>query len=134
MTTRRDFLKGVAVTAAVMTVSSAGRSLAANYPATGIVYSEANPGQWAKKAAGHAPKITRDGDKVAIETPHPMSVEHFIVRHTLVLADGKVVGAKTFQPSAPSATSTLLLPEGYQGKFYVTSFCNKHDLWITESE
>lgn len=134
MTTRRDFMKGMAAAAAIMAVSSSRESHAANYPATGIVYTAANPGQWDKKAASHAPKITRTGDDVAIETPHPMSVEHFIVRHTLVLADGKVVGAHTFQPSAPSATSTLRLPEGYKGKFYATSFCNKHDLWVSEGE
>jgi superoxide reductase len=56
---------------------------------------------------------------------------HYIVRHTVVLADGKVVGAKTFAPT-DKPVSSHALPAGYKGKVFATSFCNKHDFWVTE--
>ncbi len=64
-------------------------------------------------------------------TKHPMSSEHFIVRHTLVLADGTTVGAKTFTP-ADKPESSYELPAGYKGKITATSFCNQHDFWLSE--
>ena len=63
---------------------------------------------------------------------HSMSNEHFIVRHTLVLANGTYVGAKTFTAS-DKPESEYTLPAGYRGKFYVTSFCNVHDFWLAEA-
>jgi len=61
-----------------------------------------------------------------------MSPAHYIVRHTLVLEDGTVAGAETFEPTAAEARSTHVLPAGYSGRIYATSFCNRHDLWVTE--
>ncbi len=66
-------------------------------------------------------------------TDHGMSVKHFMVRHTLVDADGKQLGAKTFIPEDGHAVSTNTLPENYKGKLYATSFCNKHDFWLAET-
>ncbi|HEB49511.1 MAG TPA: twin-arginine translocation signal domain-containing protein [Desulfobulbus sp.] len=133
MTDRRDFLKTSAAAAALLTLGAATTSRAGDRPAfSGIVYTSDNPGQWAKKVGSHAPQVTVDKDKVTIVTRHPMSAAHYIVRHTLVLADGTVIGGTTFSP-ADSPESTYTLPAGYSGRLYATSFCNKHDFWLTET-
>ena len=98
----------------------------------GIIYTKENPGKWAKKVATHAPKVNIEGKNITISTKHPMSEKHFIVRHTLVAADGKVLGEKTFYPSDKVAVSTFEIPVDHGSKFYATSFCNLHDLWLTE--
>lgn len=133
MTDRRDFLKTSAVTATFLALGTAGISRASDQPAySGIVYTRDNPGQWAKKVGSHAPQITVDKDRVTIVTRHPMTAAHYIVRHTLVLADGTVVGGTTFTPT-DRPESTYTLPPGYSGRLYATSFCNKHDFWLTET-
>jgi len=132
MTDRRTFLKisAVAVSALALTdIDSAFASSRTEY--AGIIYSKDNPGKWAKKVGSHAPLITIAGGKVTVETRHGMSEAHFIVRHTLVLADGTVVGAKTFT-ATDKPVSTYTLPAGYKGQVYATSFCNRHDFWLTE--
>jgi len=133
MTDRRDFLKTSAAAATILALGTAGTSVAADRPVySGIVYTSENPGQWAKKVASHAPQVTVDGDRVTIVTRHPMSATHYIVRHTLVLADGTVVGGTTFSPT-DKPESSYTLPAGYKGRVYATSFCNKHDFWLTET-
>lgn len=103
----------------------------ASYP-TNLLFTAKEPGIWEAKAPGHVPQVSRAGDKVSIFTKHEMTPEHFIVRHTLVAEDGKVIGGKTFQPTDAEARSEYNLPAGFKGKVYATSFCNKHDLWISE--
>lgn len=132
---RRSFLKGALSAAAVATTTSAGNVLAAGSPSmAGVVYSKENPGKWAKKVGSHLPSIKIDGSKVTVETDHGMSSKHFIVRHTLVAKDGEVLGEKTFTPDDENAVSTYSLPNGYKGKLYATSFCNKHDFWLAETK
>jgi superoxide reductase len=121
--------------AAVSTVAIAGvkAAQASSQPLGGIIYTKENPGKWKGKAGSHAPQISVEGRKVTITTPHPMSLGHYIVRHTLVLKDGSVAGEQTFFPVKDTkAVSTFELPEGYKSPFYATSFCNLHDLWLTE--
>ena len=131
--TRRMFLGGsmAALSTAVFPgVKTAGASL---QPFSGIIYTKESPGKWEGKAGSHVPQISIAGRKLTITTPHPMSQAHFIVRHTLVLKDGSVAGEKTFFPVKDTkAVSTFELPEGYKSSFYATSFCNLHDLWVTE--
>jgi superoxide reductase len=132
MTDRRTFLKtsAVAVSALALTdIDSAFASGKDRY--FGIIYTKENPGKWAKKVGSHAPVVTIAGGKVTVETKHPMSEAHFIVRHTLVLADGTVVGAKTFT-AQDKPVSTYSLPSNYKGRVSATSFCNLHDFWLTE--
>ena len=133
MHNRRDFLKTTAAAASVLAVSSVTQAFAAG-PAmyTNIIYTKDNLGKWAGKEGSHAPQVTVTGAKVAVVTKHPMSNDHFIVRHTLVLEDGTYVGATTFTP-ADKPESSYELPAGYKGKFFVTSFCNLHDFWLTET-
>jgi superoxide reductase len=134
MNHRRDFLKGTAVAASLVAFGSTRRSLAAGKPEyTNIVFTKENPGRWKGKEALHVPKVTITGSKVLVVTNHPMSQEHYIVRHTLALADGTFLGAKTFTP-ADKPESSYELPHGYKGRFYVTSFCNLHDFWLLEAK
>lgn len=130
---RRSFLKKSALMAAGLVIgknTNVFASLAGFSP--GIIYTKKNPGKWSKKAESHAPKVNVEGKKITITTKHPMSKKHYIVRHTLVSPDGKVLGAKTFYPSDKKAISTYGLPSNHWPKLYVTSFCNLHDLWVTE--
>jgi len=132
MTDRRSFLKTSAVAVSVLALTQTGSALASgDTEYKGIVYTKENPGQWAKKVGSHAPVVTIEGSAVTVETKHPMSEAHFIVRHTLVLADGTVVGGTAFTPK-DKPVSTYTLPAGYKGDLYATSFCNLHDFWLTE--
>jgi superoxide reductase len=127
------FLGGAigAVSATVLT--EAKNTHASTQQSVGILYTTENPGKWKGKAGSHAPLISVEGRKVTVTTPHPMSQDHYIVRHTLVLKDGTVAGEQTFFPAKDTkAVSTFELPEGYKSSFYATSFCNLHDLWVTE--
>lgn len=132
MQDRRDFLKTTALTASVLALGSVpSASATETAPYTNIIYTKDNPGRWAGKEGIHVPEITVNGAAITVVTKHPMSSEHFIVRHTLVLADGTVVGAKTFTPT-DKPESSYELPAGYKGKITATSFCNRHDFWLNE--
>jgi len=132
MTKRRDFIKAsVAMTAgAIATRVAPAAAGGASFP-PGIIYTKDQPGKWAKKVGSHAPIVSVDGGKVTVKTKHGMSEKHYIVRHTLVSADGEVLGDKTFHPSDDEALSEYEVKPG-TGTLYATSFCNKHDFWVTE--
>ncbi|WP_407898570.1 desulfoferrodoxin family protein [Ferrigenium sp. UT5] len=132
---RRTFLTGAAAAAVVASIGKAGAAEHATdgLPAQNLFYTKENPGRWEKKAGTHVPHIEIVDGNVKLSTPHPMSEEHFIVRHTLLLADGTVVGAKTFTPK-DSPISEYALPDGYKGKVFGTSFCNQHDFWLVEAK
>lgn len=135
MITRRELLEGSVLAASSMVVGTSTAASPSLQPFSGIIYTKSNPGKWSEKVGSHIPQISIDGRKATITTPHPMSEGHYIVRHTLVLEDGTVVGAKTFYaPKETKAVSTFELPTEYKSKFYATSFCNLHDLWVTESK
>jgi len=134
MTDRRNFIKATLTVASGAALGQASTAFAASttsWPAN-IVYTAKDPGQWAPKVGGHAPKVRVKDKKVTITTDHIMTEKHYIVRHTLVSEDGKVLGAKTFSSDDEDAISTFDLPDGHSAKLYATSFCNKHDLWVTE--
>ena len=131
--TRRMFLGGSLAAVSSLAVTRVGTAQASSQPLGGIIYTKENPGKWKGKAGSHAPQISVEGRKVTVTTPHPMTQGHYIVRHTLVLKDGSVAGEQTFFPVKDTkAVSTFELPEGYKSSFYATSFCNLHDLWVTE--
>ncbi len=131
MTDRRVFLQTTAVAASAVALGSVSSVFASSPSYPGVVYTKEQPGQWAKKVASHAPEVEVKGGNVSLVTRHGMSAEHYIVRHTLVLADGTVVGGKTFTPSDKPASS-FTLPAAYKGEVFATSFCNKHDFWVTK--
>ncbi len=132
MADRRNFLKSSLVIAGGVLIGK--KSLWANITGlpAGIIYTAKESGRWKKKVGTHAPKVTLNGKQVTILTPHPMTQKHYIVRHTLVAEDGTVLGAKTFYPSDKKAESTYTLPDKPIKKLYATSFCNKHDFWMSE--
>jgi superoxide reductase len=133
MNDRRDFLKKSVLVATGMVVGSSGKVFASSGDLPkGIIYTAEEPGRWAAKVGSHAPEVKVDGLKVTITTKHPMSEKHYIVRHTLVTAEGKVIGEKTFYPSDKEAVSTYELEPYHGPRLYATSFCNLHDFWVTE--
>ena len=133
MTDRRDFLKGGVAAASLLAMGSVQSAHASPPAYTNVIYTAANPGKWGKKVGSHLPSVTIEGNTVTLFTKHGMAEKHYIVRHTLVLADGTVVGAQVFSPTDSEARSTYQLPAGYKGKFYATSFCNLHDFWVNEA-
>jgi superoxide reductase len=132
MATRRDFIR---VSLAVAGAAAAGRVLRAEAAAAfppGLVFTKAAPGRWAGKEGLHAPQVTVAGSTVTVVTPHPMTAPHFIVKHTLLTPEGKFLGERTFTSADPAATSSYELPAGFAGTLWAASFCNLHDLWVTE--
>lgn len=132
MTGRREFLKRSLVVGGAAVVASAVKLHGASKFPAGLVYTKDAPGRWAGKEATHAPKVALEGRKVKVTTPHTMSEKHFIVKHTLLTPEGKFIGEKTFAGTDPVAESSYDLPEGFKGILWATSFCNLHDLWLTE--
>ncbi len=132
MKSRRLFVKNSLIVGAGLLV---GKTVEAKkgsvYPYTGVVYTKNNPGKWAGKVNDHLPRVSVKGRGVRIETPHVMNKSHYIVRHTLVSKNGEVIGEKTFYPGDKKAVSTFKLSFFSDAVFFATSFCNKHDLWVT---
>jgi superoxide reductase len=134
MNDRRDLLKTTAVAATLIAFGSTRRATASGKDRyTNVVFTKENPGRWKGKENIHVPQVTITGSKIVVFTDHPMSQAHYIVRHTVELADGTPVGARTFTPS-DKPESSYELPKGYKGKFFVTSFCNLHDFWLAEAK
>lgn len=118
----------VAVPAAAQAQAPAAAPAAAAGPYTNVVFTDEDPGHWAKGKGVHIPTATVEGSTLTIKTPHPMSAAHFIVSHSVVLAGGQYLSRKTFTP-ADMPESTHTLPAGYKGKVTITSTCNLHDIW-----
>jgi len=131
---RRDFVKTALTVSGGLVVSSFVEStaIAAQYP-DGIIYTAQNEGTWKGKSGSHAPDITKNGISITVTTKHPMSEKHYIVRHVILSSEGKVLGSKTFSPTDKEAVSIYELPADYKGKLYATSFCNLHDMWLSET-
>ena len=132
MSSRRDFLKGSLALGVAVAAGRVGQAQAGSAFPPALVYTKDNPGRWAGKEGAHVPRVTVAGGKVTILTPHPMTPQHFIVKHTLLTPGGKVIGEKTFTAADPKAESGYDLPAGFKGTLWATSFCNLHDLWLTE--
>jgi superoxide reductase len=119
------------VLAGAAVLGSAVRGQAESTFPTNLIYTKENPGRWAGKQGAHAPKVTVEGKIVKVLNSHPMSQKHYIVRHTLVTPEGKVLGDKTFAYT-DTPESSYELPEGVGRTLWATSFCNLHDFWVTE--
>jgi superoxide reductase len=131
---RRSFLISSAAAAAVSTISGTAHAIGggSQLPPKNLVFTQDNPGKWEAKKGSHLPKIELTGGKVKVSTKHSQSEDHYIVRHTLLLADGTEVGSTTFSPEE-KPVSEYELPAGYKGNLFATSFCNRHDLWLAET-
>jgi len=144
MNNRRNFIKtSLLLTAGVATTLNASDEKSKEAPQKievekaevvapkGIFYSSENQGRWKGKDGSHAPVITVEGKKVTIETKHGMSEAHYIVKHMLLTMEGEVLGETVFTPKSKKAISTFELKEEPKA-LVATSFCNLHDLWISE--
>lgn len=140
MSNRRHFLKttlAVGATSALSACTTSGfgsktvsdTAQEDNFP-KGIIYTKENPGKWAKKVGGHLPEVNIEGNKVTVTTHHGMTKKHYIVRHTIVNIEGEVLAEKTFKPDDDEPISVFELSVTDE-KLYATSFCNKHDFWLT---
>jgi len=125
---RRDLAKSTIIGLAVAAMPAAARA-AGGKSDENVVFTEVNPGHWAKVVALHVPQATTAGGKLMVKTPHPQSEAHYIVSHTVVLADGTFVSRRTFSYKE-QPTSEHTLPAGYTGDVTVTSTCNQHDYWV----
>ena len=83
---------------------------ATKFPA-GLIYTKDALGRWAGKEGAHLPQVTVQGKNIKKVTPHPMTKEHFIVKHTLVTTAGKVLGDKTFANTDPAASPLTSCPK-----------------------
>jgi superoxide reductase len=128
---RRSFILNSTTAGIAMFSTTAKASVESALPPANVIHTQNNAGKWAAKKESHLPKIEINAGKVKISTDHDQSKNHYIVRHRLLLADGGVVGAKTFSPDN-DPVSEYELPADYRGIIYATSFCNKHDLWLSE--
>jgi superoxide reductase len=129
---RREFFKDSLLVAGALVAGSALKAQAASTFPPALIYTKEAPGRWAGREGSHVPQVTLEGKKIKAVTPHRMTEAHFIVKHTLTTPEGKFIGEKTFANTDPSAESAYELPEGFKGTLWVTSFCNLHDLWLTE--
>jgi len=131
MNNRRDFMKTSFVASAAVMAAVMPSMAAENTPKNIFAYSKSNPGRWKGKAGSHAPVVTTDGSKITVETKHGMSDTHYIVKHSIVTESGEVLGENVFFPSDKKAISTYEI-KGKHTKLYALSFCNLHDLWVSE--
>jgi superoxide reductase len=130
---RRTFLNRTTTTAALAILGNSARAEeTVQFPPVNLIFTETNGGKWESKKRLHLPIIELDGRKVKIRTEHGQSEYHHIVRHTLLLDDGTVVGATTFTAN-DAPISEYEIPADYSGKLFATSFCNKHDLWVSDT-
>ena len=129
---RREFLMGSVAVAGMALAGKAARAQAAGKFPPGLIYTKEAPGRWAGKEGTHVPKASLEGGTLKVVTPHGMSEKHYIVKHTVTTPDGKLIGEKTFAPTAAAAESSFPLPAGFKGALWITSFCNIHDLWLAE--
>lgn len=153
MSARREFLKLVAAGPAgavlLPLLAETGRgTLAAEVECLAetlgklpenILYTKERPGAWKGKEKSHIPGVeAKKADGVItlkLENTHPMTEDHYIVRHTVVGACGTVFGAHTFHwNDKPVSTCEIkLAADGKVPHVFVLSFCNLHDLWVAHT-
>ena len=128
---RRDFARSALLGAGLVATLPAIARAATPSPTSNVVFTQADPGHWGPNfAAVHVPQVTVAGGVVSVKTPHEPGEGHYIVSHTVVLANGVYLHRKNFT-STDDPVSEHKLPDGYKGPVIVTSACNLHDLWVT---
>ncbi len=132
MKNRRDFIKSSLLASTGLLAATAIPAIAKENSVKNIyAYSASEPGRWEGKAGSHAPVVSVEGNSVTMETKHGMAEMHYIVKHTLVTSTGEVLGETVFSPKDKKAISTFEVnTKGMQ--LFALSFCNIHDLWVTE--
>ncbi len=135
---RRMLLKGVALGAlgGVAFAGDTGKKGEGSLSLIpGVVYTASHPGRWKGKERSHAPSVVVDKQrgKLIVDTPHPMTASHYIVKHLVVDRKGKVIGEKVFSPAGggKAVSEFDVSVKDLPSEFLAASFCNIHDLWIT---
>ena len=126
---RRDFAKSAIFGLATAAILPTAARAAGSDPNQNVVFTADDPGHWEKVVKSHLPQASVAGGKVTIKTAHGQSEEHYIVSHSVILADGTFLSRKTFTHK-DEPVSEHALPAGYKGKVTVTSTCNQHDFWV----
>jgi superoxide reductase len=125
---RREFAKSTLIGMAAVAALPVAAQAAMGDPNENVIFTESDPGHWAKVVKLHVPETSVADGKLTVRTPHPQSEPHYIVSHTVVLADGTFLSRKTFTYK-DEPVSEHALPAGYSGRLTVTSTCNQHDWW-----
>jgi len=121
----------MALTGAAVLSGDAFAQGASKFPA-GLIYTKDAPGRWAGREGSHAPKVTMDGTVLKINQ-RPHDVREALHRQTHAPYAGRqVFGRKDFRPDGQRPDQSYTLPDGFKGTVWAASFCNIHDLWVTE--
>ena len=97
----------------------------------GVYYTLSNPGRWAKKAKGHAPRLERTGNKIEVYTKHPMKgFKHYIVKHVILDRKFNYVTETIFDPGNDQPLSEYDVSK-LDDTIYAVSLCNLHDAWVS---
>jgi len=139
---RRDFIRLSAVGTGVGLLAPAISLAAGEPPVTpgaDIYYTKEAPGRWSGKVATHLPNIevSKTGDEITVKilTAHEMKAyEHYIVKHVLLDKDYKFINEHLFDPTKDAAAISTFTLKNYSGTLFALSLCNKHDLWINNSQ
>ena len=133
MKERRDFLKSSLTATTGLLAATAIPAIAKENSVKNIfAYSASEPGRWEGKAGSHAPVVSVNGNSVIVETKHGMAEMHYIVKHTVVTESGEVLGEQVFFPKTDKKAISTYEIKGKHTKLYALSFCNLHDLWVSE--
>lgn len=99
-----------------------------------LIYSADSPGRWAGKEQGHVPqmRVERTGDEVNVQvvTRHPMSSDHYIVKHMVLDARFEILAETLFDYGFDYPQSHHRLT-GVSGRLFAVSLCNIHDSWLS---
>ena len=139
---RRNFIRfgiisiGAGIAAPTMVLANTEKQLKG---ASDIYYTKEDPGRWSGKVATHLPSIDieKAGGKITVKvvTPHEMKgYEHYIVKHVLLDSNHKFLDEHMFDPTKDTVAMSTFTLKDYSGTLYVLSMCNKHDLWLNETE
>jgi superoxide reductase len=91
-----------------------------------IIYTT-TPGPAGGGAATHVPTVVADATTITVTTPHAMAPDHFISKHQLRDATGKLLGERSFSPT--SSPVSQYPKSGVTGMVAAYSFCNLHGIW-----
>ncbi|MBT5050638.1 MAG: hypothetical protein HOM58_19200 [Rhodospirillaceae bacterium] len=113
------------------TIAASDPAMLNSPQAGGVYYTLSNPGRWAKKAKGHAPRLARTGNKIEVYTKHPMKgFKHYIVKHVLLDHKFNYVSETIFNPGKDQPLSEYDVSK-LGNTIYAVSLCNLHDAWVS---
>ena len=99
-----------------------------------LIYSADSPGRWTGKEHGHVPqmRVERIGDEVRVQvvTRHPMTSDHYIVKHMVLDEQFEILAETLFDYSFDYPQSHHRL-KGVSGRLFAVSLCNIHDSWLS---